>query len=187
MKVLFLLIASSLYLSASAQHAKVLEIRDYYKEVKANIAANNPDSISFYYSDQIIRNRYDAQWRAIGIFHDTITYWYGDAMEAANMDGNMNQDSSWALTLVTISSQYSTMLQYREWLFLDGKLIFHFDKLDGSEYNPDSNWEYRYYFDNNKLIRFMSGGEIIGNDDDPASIISSGEEMKTMFRSIIRN
>jgi len=171
----------------SAQHDKVLEIRAYYKEVKSNIAINNPDSISYYYSDQIIRNRYDAQWRAIGIFHDTITYWYGDAMEAANMDGNTSQDSSWALKLVTISSQYSTMHQYREWLFLDGKLIFHFDKLDGSEYNPDSNWEYRYYFNDNKLIRFMSGGEIIGYDDDPASIILSGEEMKTMFRSIIRN
>jgi len=186
MKIFYLAVFLSLTLCASAQHDKVLEIRAHYNEVKSNIAANNPDSISFYYSDQIIRNRFDAQWRAIGIFHDTITYWYGDAMEAANMDGNINQDSTWALKLVTMSSQYSTMHQYREWLFLDGKLVFHFDKLDGSEYNPDSNWEYRYYFDNNKLIRFMNGGEIIGYDDNPSSIISSGEEMKTMFRTIIR-
>ena len=171
-------------LLVSAQHEKVLEIREYYKEVKSNISINNPDSISYYYSDQIIRNRFDAQWRAIGIFHDTITYWYIDAMEAANMDGNTSQDSSWALKLVTISSQYSTMHQYREWLFLDGELIFHFDKMNG--YDEESTWEYRYYFNDNKLIRFMSGGEIIGYDDDPASIILSGEEMKTMFRSIIR-
>lgn len=183
MKTLVFLLFVFVAVTVSAQHDKVLEIREYYKDVKAHSVNAERDSI-WYYCDQIIRNTNDFQWRAIGTFHDTLTFWYSDPMDASYRDENTTFDSTWALALVTCSSQISGMTQYREWLFKDGKLIFHFDKMNG--YDEESTWEYRYYFNDNKLIRFMSGGKIIGYDDDPASIILSGEEMKTMFRSIIR-
>jgi len=182
MKQFTFLISVLLTLMVSAQHDKVLEIRGYYNDVQAHSQNAEPDSI-WYYSDQIIRNTNDLQWRAIGIMHDTITFWYSDLMDAEESENNTDHNSSWALVLVTASSQQSMMHQYREWLFKDGKLIFHFDKMDG--YDEESTWEYRYYFNNDKLIRFMQGGQIISFDDDPDDILRSGKSMLSLFSSII--
>ena len=182
MKSIFLFFSICSCLLASAQHDKVLEIREYYKDVKAHSENAEPDSI-WYYSDQIIRNTNDFQWRAIGTFHDTLIFWYSDPMEAAYLDETQSRDSTWALALVTCSSQMSGMTQYREWLFKDGKLIFHFDKLNG--YDEESTWEYRYYFDNDKLIRFMQGGQIISFEDDPNVILQSGKDLLILFSKMI--
>ena len=105
-------------------------------------------------------------------------------MEAAYLDETLSRDSTWALALVTCSSQMSGMTQYREWLFKDGKLIFHFDKLNG--YDEESTWEYRYYFNNNKLIRTMSGGQIIHFDDAPQDVIKSSNEILHLFELLMR-
>jgi len=170
-----------LWLGAAAQQDKVLEIRAHYKAVKVWTNCTDTDSLMYsgYYADQMIRNVNDAPWRAIGIMHDTITFWYTDEMEAENADGNESGDKSWALQLVTRSSQYAMMFQYQEWLFSDGKLVFHYDRFDG--YDEESTYEYRYYFDNNKLIRFMNGNQIIGFDESIDPILQSGERMKTLF------
>jgi hypothetical protein len=121
----------------------------------------------------------DAPWRAIGIMHDTITFWYTDAMEAKNADGNTENDGAWALKLITRSSQFSIAFQYQEWLFNKGKLIFYYDRFLG--YEEESTYEYRYYFDNNKLIRFMNGSEIIGFDESIDPILEKGNSMKALF------
>lgn len=181
-KIISFLLVFFAIVTVSAQHDKVLEIREYYKAVKAHSGNAEQDSI-WYYSDQIIRNTNDHQWRAIGIFHDTLTFWYSDLMEASMQENNNTNDSAWALVLVTSSAQMSGITQYREWLFQDGKLVFHFDKMNG--YDPESTWEYRYYFDNNKLIRTMSGGQIIQFDETPADVLNSAKEVMQTFKSII--
>lgn len=182
MKLLFFCITIVSVLGLSAQHDKILEIRDYYYSVKKTIENQKPDSAWYYYSDQIVRNRQDLPWRAIGIFHDTLTFWYDDLM-SATIEENENGDSTDALVLVTSSSQMSMMYLYREWLFLEGNLIFYYDRMIG--YDEESSWEYRYYFDNKKLIRFMQGNQIISYDDDPNEILQFGEEIKSLFNTII--
>ena len=182
MKTLIFLFSVIIALNASAQHDKVLEIREYYKEVKTHSENAEHDSIR-YYSDQIIRNTNDFQWRAIGTFHDTLTFWYNDLMEASMQENNSTNDSAWALALVTSYTQMGGMTQYREWLFKDGKLIFHFDKMNG--YDEESTWEYRYYFNNDKLIRFMQGSQIISFDGDPKAILQSGKNLLVLFSKMI--
>lgn len=183
MKIITLIAFVFTALIASAQHEKVLEIRNYYKDVKSHSEYAQPDSIS-YYSDQIIRNSGNMQWRAIGDFHDTLTFWYSDLMNAAYNNKNQNNDSTWALTLVTSSTQKSILNHYQEWLFKDGKLVFYFDKMMG--YDEESTWEYRYYFNNNKLIRTMSGGQIIHFDDAPQDVIKSSNEILHLFELLMR-
>lgn len=175
----FLLVV--LWIGAAAQHDKVLEIRAHYKAIKVWANCTDPDSLAYsgHYSDQIIRNVNDAPWRAVGIMHDTITLWFSDVMEAENAEGNTENDRAWALELVTRSSQYSLMFQYQEWLFYEGKLIFYYDRFDG--YDEESTYEYRYYFDNNKLIRFMNGSQIIGFDESIDPILETGDSMKALF------
>jgi len=182
MKYFLFIISLFAAIHSSAQHDKVLEIREYYKTVKAHSENAVQDSI-WYYSDQIIRNTNNQQWRAIGIFHDTITFWYSDLMDASVRDNNTTSDSAWALVLVTNSAQMSGINQYREWLFQDGKLVFHYDKMNG--YDPESTWEYRYYFDNDKLIRTMSGGQIVSFDEDTAPILDSGNSLLKIFSTLV--
>ncbi|MPL99802.1 hypothetical protein SDC9_46023 [bioreactor metagenome] len=182
MKTLLAIACFSIFINSYSQQDKILEIREYYYSVKKTIESQTPDSAWTYYSDQIIRNRQDLPWRAIGIFHDTITFWYSDLMSAA-MENDTEGDSTDALVLVTSSAQLSMMFIYREWLFLEGNLIFYYDRMIG--YDEDSTWEYRYYFDNNKLIRFMQGNQIISYDDDPNEILQFGEEIKSLFNTII--
>ena len=139
------------------------EIREYYKDIKSHTEYATDDSES-YYSDQIVRNNKNLQWRALGIYQDTISFWYKDLHEASQQENNKSQDSAWALVMVTSSTQMSVVEHYQEWLFKDGKLIFHFDKMTG--YDEESSWEYRYYFNNNKLIRTLSGNQIIDFEEN---------------------
>lgn len=183
MKISVFIISFLITISLYAQHDRVLEIRDYYKTVKAHSGNAEQDSI-WYYSDQVVRNSNNLQWRAIGVFNDTITFWYSDLMESSMKDGNHNTDSSWALVLVTSSKQMSGIMQYSEWLFKDGEFLFHYDKMNG--YDAESTWEYRYYFDNGKLIRFMQGGQIISFEDDTSSILNSGKTLLAIFSSLVQ-
>jgi hypothetical protein len=77
----------------------------------------------------------------------------------------------------------SVVEHYQEWLFKDGKLIFHFDKMTG--YDEESSWEYRYYFNNNKLIRTLSGNQIIDFEENTKEILNKADEILKLFKTII--
>ncbi len=169
-----------------AQHDKVLEIREKYKEIKSFINASDPDSIMFsgLHCDVLLRNTTNSMWRAVGNYNDTIEFWYTDLMEAANLDGNSTNDSAWALSFVSESEKAAGMSVYREWLFDNGALLFFFEKMNG--YDEESTWEYRYYFDKGKLIRFMNGSQIISLDEDPVDVRNAAQAILNKFRNIVR-
>lgn len=186
MRNLIVLFLFAVSITVSAQQDKVLEIRKIYQEVKTWVNASDPDSVMYsgFHCDKVLRNTNNSQWRAVGNFSDTITFWYRDLMEAAMSEGNTAEDSSWALALVTQNQNISVTSSYREWLFLDGQLIFAYEKMNG--YDTETSWEYRYYFNKGKLIRFMSGSQIISLDEDPADVRASAEEMKKLFVLIVK-
>jgi len=159
MNRLIIILLIVLSFSSYAQNDEIQSIRDHYYHVKTWINVSDPDSLEFnpYYHDIKIRNVNNSPWRAVGIFRDTIHYYYSDEMEAEEMDGNTEHDNSWALTMVITSTQYSMNFEYTEYLFSEGKLIFVFKRVVNSE---EEVTQYRYYFSGDKLIRYKVNSEI---------------------------
>ncbi|PLW92075.1 MAG: hypothetical protein C0592_12595 [Marinilabiliales bacterium] len=159
MKRLIIILLVGLSFSSLAQDGEIQAIRDHYYFVKSWVNATDPDSLEYspYYHDIKYRNVNKSPWRAVGIFQDTTHYFYSDEMEAEEMEGNDEHDNSWALALVINSTQYSWNFEYTEYLFLRGKLIFVFKRV---MYSDEEANEYRYYFSDDKLIRYKENSEI---------------------------
>ena len=181
MRILLILFLLAFFLNVFSQQEKIQEIKDYYYDIKTWINAKDPDSLMYsgYYHDVKMRNVNNSPWRAVGIYNDTTHYYYNDEMEAENREGNTENSKSWALVLVIESSQHSIMFHYREWLYEDGKLLFYYDRFTG--YDEESTYEYRYYFDDKKLIQFMDGSEIKEFEDDLEVIFNSAESKQAEF------
>ena len=159
MKRLIIILLIGLSFSSFAQNDEIQSIRDHYYHVKTWINAFDPDSLEYnpYYHDIKIRNVNNSPWRAVGIYRDTIHYYYTDEMEAENMEGNLENDNSWALAMVINSAQYAFNFEYCEYLYQNGELIFIYRRfLDSNEELT----EYRYYFVDDKLIRYKVNDEI---------------------------
>lgn len=160
--------------AGQAQQDKVLQIRQHYSDIKNKILAMNTDSASpSFYGDILIKNISGAQWRAIGIYADTVKVYYSDLMSAHLENG----DSANALQYITQTAVYSDTKIVREWLFTNGNLSFYYE----NQKNSVQQEEFRFYFYNQKLIRYMQGGQIIGYDDDPKPILDEAQKLKHWF------
>lgn len=147
-----------------AQEDAIQAIREKYYEVKQWVNATDSDSLEYshYYHDIRIRNVNNSPWRAVGIYQDTTHYYYSDEMEAEMMDGNTNDDRAWAVAMVINSTQYSVNHEYSEYLYDKGELIFYYKK---TQVTAQEDTEYRYYFSNGKLIRYMVNQKIKDNSE----------------------
>lgn len=181
MKILLSILLFICFLNMQAQQEKILAIRQQYAQLKQQIRQIGTDSATpGFYADILIKNASNAPWRAIGIYADTIKLYYTDLMEAELESG----DSTNALKMVCQTALYSGTKIYREWMFESGLLVFYFEKQTIDNVNE----EYRFYFSNQKLIRYMQGGQIIGYGDDTAPIFKAAESLKSwFFNSFIRN
>lgn len=168
-------------LTVFSQHDKVMEIRKLYLDTREKIQQMNTDSASpGFYADIHVKNMSGAQWRAIGIYADTLKLYYTDLLDASLAQG----DSANALVMVCQNSVYSNTRVYREWLFDKGNLVFYFE----SHILDNEKNEYRFYFNDRELIRYMQGGQVISYDDDTKPMLEEAEGLKRWFiNSFIRS
>ncbi len=164
-----------------AQEEIIKTIQEDYYHVKQWVNATDSDSTRYkpYYHDILFRNVDNGSWRAVGIFKDTTHYYYSDLMEAAMAEENTEEDETWALKMVIKSTQESMMFTYSEMLFQEGNLIFMYERFN--DYDGENSYEYRFYFNNMKLIRFMDGSEIKDYEDDPNDILERAKRTRENF------
>lgn len=160
-------------LSACAQQNKVIEIREYHNKIKGIINNKNFDSKADSLGNLKINCKTFVQRQ-----RDTLFFWYFD-FEKNNITYT---DSVNSMAYVIHKVDNGDLITYNEYLFFNGKMIYFFDKMKNT--GLDLFWEYRYYFSNEKLIRFMDGGEILSYDADPKIILRQGESLQKQFISL---
>jgi hypothetical protein len=175
MKKIISLLACLLFtMVVFSQEDKIKEIRDLYTSTQEDIAVcSNPETeySSGMYCSELTVNKYNGSWRVVGTYLKIIKFWYTDE---PYLDGEDNPLS--VLRKIEVSSTWSAdNKSYTELLYKNGKLIFYYLK-DASYDYYDKPFETRWYFDNDKVIRYMEGQEIkntIPSDDQILGISTS--------------
>ena len=136
------------------------DIRAYYKTIGEQINAckkeGNGENCALY-SNLSITNTGGQTWRASGNYKKEVQFWYDDSPRLCDEcgEGGIN-----VLKKVICSEQSGLTTSYKEWLFKDGKLIFYYIKSSGEQ-----NEEYRYYYQNDVLIKHIESGNTMNGDD----------------------
>lgn len=124
----------------------IKEISKRYEEVNNGIKQSidqfkkgEPEG-AHYYTNELVVNKNNKQWPAVGIYKKTITFWYTD-------DPNHNEDEDGISVLDKITVvENSTYTQNSEYLFNDkGELIFYYFFYIHNSGKPDKE-EYRFYY-----------------------------------------
>lgn len=160
-----------------SQETEIEKIREIYKKTEEQIKEGLAQEGGGLYSNEIIVNSNNGSWRAVGNYSKKVTFWYDDDPDmAVEIDENATKTSVLKKIVVTTSAS-AGMKTYTEYLFDNDKLIFCFIKDDVYEEHT----EFRYYFSNDKLIRYMDGQEIKKENPDVSDILETVKYYKDLF------
>jgi len=152
---------------AYSQDSDIKEIRSYYYGISNLIEKKQV------YCNQIELNKFGADadnWPALGRYNYKATFWYNTAPAQWDEDGEKS------LLKVDEINIYSANSEKREYLYKDGELIFCF-------INHEDVGEYRFYFANNKLLKYIEktkteyDEEIIYNKNSSNDILEDGKRL----------
>jgi hypothetical protein len=128
---------------AQESDKRIEETRRLYKQVNEQIATSEKEKpYSGIFCDELVLNRNDNPWPAVGIYKSVVKAFYTFSHEEGEPYPNR-------LLQITVSTKRSARSEYAEYLFNPaGQLVFCFEKNDG-----DPTAELRYYFANGRAIR----------------------------------
>lgn len=165
--------------SAQSSDDPVASIRALYAQVQKKIAvavkeaeAGSPPDI---YATEVFVNRYNGSWRATGTFSRKTVFWYTDQPEFAG--GEPGGELS-VLAKIEIEEIAGARTFYREFLFAKGRLVFAWVK-DPDEAGTAA--EYRYYFRDGALIRYMEGPQIKEKRPETAGLETEVRRLQEQF------
>lgn len=165
MKTFFAILLTCITVNIFAQNseADIKAIRDYYSQLKNDMKAASAAEYSPFYVTKTEENLHKSSMPAVGTYFGTIEKWFIANVE----DGSFGTDG--ILVYKTSNFTISDRMEYREYVFKDGKLIFCFIKGDGVET--------RYYYKNDKLLDFKEkigeGGNAYYTKDDWSGILEN--------------
>jgi hypothetical protein len=178
MKKIISLLACLLFtMVVFSQEDKIKEIRDLYTSTQENIAVavKGEETVNFYCNELVV-NKHGGSWRAVGNYLKTIKFWYTDDPTADDEDNDLL-----VLSKIEVNSEWSAgNKNYTELLYKDGKLVFCFQK-DASYDNIEKPFETRWYFDNDKVIRYMEGQEIKNTIPSADQILGISTSLTKLF------
>ncbi len=167
-----LLITNNIY----ADNSKIESIRAYYQEIGEDIK-NIEDDINYNINcDELIINSTDTPRAAVGIYRKHYKFYYYIT----------EKEREEKLAKVEMSCDIAAYHFYKEYLYnTDGELIFHYSKSEVSE-----NIEKRYYFSDEKLIRFMEAKTIYDepnnqHKDYALEVLDDARIIKEIFEKIL--
>ena len=165
------------------------DIRNHYTAVNKQITESVEQGFEGpLYQNQWISNKNGRSWPAVGLYNETIDFWYDDPPDHLPVDERNPKN---VLLKINISRKSSHLQANEEYLFKDGKLLFYYSH-EGEEGNE---WETRVYF-NNKGIVFKSsvksnGKELTAKDflteeyrdfkPNPVRIMNAAKKMQELF------
>ncbi|MFT5859677.1 MAG: hypothetical protein ACI865_001781 [Flavobacteriaceae bacterium] len=145
MKKLFLIFCfSPLAFILFAQTDEVVEIRNYYNELKESMKEAEAHSGEYefinYYVVKIQENLHGMSMPAVGNYSGTTEKWFENDEENYGMDGRLVYKKS--------TFEIAARTEFTEYVFKEGELIFCFLRTAGAEY--------RYYFKDDLLINYLA-------------------------------
>ncbi len=162
LSVLTFFLAGSFYVHAQNE---VSEIRSYYNTIGKQIIQCKTDKENCQlYSNLNITNTGNLSWRASGTYKKEVQFWYNDSPRNCEECGKEGINVLKKVMSSEIAGLYTT---YKEWLYKDGKLIFYYIKTTGEKTE-----EYRYYYQDDSLIKHLETGNTIKSDDKSIKIYS---------------
>lgn len=171
-------------LSANAQTSdkRVEEIRRIYQETNEQISAAEKDfSTSAIFLTELIVNKGGTMYPAVGIFSNTIKFYYAYGDREENPYPNR-------LLKITVSTNRSANREWSEYLFdRAGKLIFYYEKM-----GEESEAESRFYFASGKIIRIQRGQRIADINsrqelDAPKAVQAQADKLVEIFQRSLEN
>ncbi|MCX6565046.1 MAG: hypothetical protein NTW38_01245 [Candidatus Aminicenantes bacterium] len=160
---------------------QIAQIRELYAQIqdRISIAVKEAEGGSppEFYSTEIFVNRHNGSWRASGTYSKKTVFWYTDQPEFAREEpgGELS-----VLAKIEIDEIVAVRAYHREYLFDQGKLVFAFIK------NPSETGtteEFRYYFSDGALIRYMEGQRIVESNPGTAALEAEVKTLQTQFLS----
>ena len=154
LKLSLLLVAGLLSQSAIAQDEVAEEqldaVRNEYKTLSTVISECENKGDCNLFLNELVVNKSGGHWRGMGNYRKTFRFWYSD--DPTNCD-----DCQGVLRFVQVTERRSTSHTKEEFLFKDGKLLFHFVKSE-MEGKKESR---RSYFEDERIFRLQLGeGEV---------------------------
>lgn len=127
------------------QEKLVQNIRTYYYDLKEQMSRAPENVYSEFYVVKIEENIHKVSVPAVGNYYGEEEMWYLPNEE----DGSFGRNG--VLVYRSSTFQISARKEFTEYVFKDGKLIFCFIKIEEGA-------EHRYYFQDEKLIHYVSKG-----------------------------
>lgn len=170
-----LLLFTALAAAAQNEDKRVEAIRELYKTAKENIThAEQGDEGSKYFINELILNRGNASFPAVGTYRSVqrFYYTYGDRSRNPYPD---------RLRMVIVETQRAGVVENEEYLFNDtGELVFYFNRIGEGEQ--------RLYFADSRMIRRLDGQTSVNvttrESQETAKIVrETAVKLLTVFRS----
>lgn len=169
------------------------QIRNHYTAVNKQIAESIEQGYEGpLYQTQVITNKNQKSWPAVGIYVDTVNFWYDDAPDHLSA---ADRNPKNVLLKVTNSRRAGAdMRAIEEYLFKDGKLVFYYSYWA----EEDKLWETRAWFNYKGLLfkssvklneKELTAKELASeeyNDEKPvaATILKAAKNYQSVFLSL---
>lgn len=167
--------------AVQARNERIAQIRELYARIQDRIAIAVKEAEGGrppeFYATEIFVNRHNGSWRASGTYSRKTVFWYTDQPEFAGDEAGGELS---VLTKIEIEEIVAVRTFYREFLFDKGKLVFAFLK-NPTETGPAQ--EFRYYFSDGALIRYMEGQRIVEINPGPAALEAEVKTLQAQFLS----
>lgn len=191
MRKILLLLLSCPTIFATAQTETT--IRSHYTAVNIKIKESLEQGFEGpLYQNQVVINKNGKSWPAVGIYADTVNFWYDDDPDHLPAAERPLKN---VLLKVNTSRHASALFSQSEFLYKDGRLLFYYLH-EGEEGNE---WETRVYF-NNKGIAFKTSVKANGKEltakelstneykdfkPNPVTIFAKGKKYQELFLRIM--
>lgn len=141
---------------------KTQPIRTLYQKVNEAIAACKNNECEMYCNELVVNSK-NNQWRAVGVFKKIIQFWYTDQPEFYKEEyPEQGETGVGALQKVVIETK-STYRENIELLFDKGNLVFFYYNYAYNQ-EPTEKQEYRFYFSNDQLVKFIANTAVSESD-----------------------
>jgi hypothetical protein len=163
---------------------KVQSIRTLYQKVNESIAACKGEECSLFCNEVTVNSK-NKSWRAVGIFKQNIQFWYSDQPEFYKESyPEQGENGVGALEKINVETK-STYKENKEFLFEEGKLVFFYYTYAYNQ-EPMQKQEYRFYFSNDQLIKFIATTSVAEKDrmykeKDWKIVLSGAKEYQKLF------
>jgi hypothetical protein len=165
--------------SGSVQDAEIRLIRELYSKTNESIRlarTKNSGEAGPLYCNEVVTNRFDGSWRAVGNYSRKAAFWYSDQPEFAPYQ-NAPEES--VLVKVEVQETAAVRSLAEEYLFDKGELVFYFRRSKAVESTPV---EERFYFRGKTLLRRLGvPADGAFEPTDPILVLTKAKTLQKSF------